>query len=411
MDLASSAAYYKLSADQGNGDGAFQYALCLHYGIGVDIDIDEACKYYELAASQRNPAFGSHSFRCLRGLNSARFTVRHFSELCYLGLDTLEQCMAMRSFSHPLMVSDYCAEPVQFQESRLIASGGSSCVTLETDPMDGRKFAVKHISTVVLDKTAFFREIEVLTKLNHPCVLRILGWSFPSKSTDAEIHTEYAVNGSMRDVLERVQRGSKFNFWNATGKGIIICGIVLGMRFVHSHGIMHRDLEPSNILISDLGHALISDFGTSRSEWDDATLTCETGTVNYAAPEMYCDEEYTSKVDVFSFGLILYEILVGCAVFPACMQPFPIMRQVLTGTMPAIPAKCGKFMQSLIARCWSMNPQSRPSFEAIFVELQLNGFDNFPDADPRVIREYVTGILAWEVRYELSQRNSETSQY
>jgi serine/threonine protein kinase len=178
------------------------------------------------------------------------------------------------------------------------------------------------------------------------------------------------------------------------------------MRFVHSQAIMHRDLKPSNILINDLGHTLIGDFGSSRYEWDDATLTGDAGTVNYAAPERFKDGEYTNKVDVFSFGLIAYEILVGSAVFPYSMYPFPIMKQVLSGDMPSIPAQCGSFMQNLIARCWSMDPESRPSFADIAVELQSNNFDNFPGADPSVIREYVTGILAWEARCALSKQKS-----
>jgi serine/threonine protein kinase len=273
--------------------------------------------------------------------------------------------------------------------------------------MDGRKYAVKHISVNLFDQTQFLREIEFLSQLNHPCILRILGWSFPSDSTEATIQTEYAENGSLRTIFERVQRGSKFNFWNATGRAIIICGLVLGMRFVHSRGIMHRDLKPSNILLNEAGQTLIGDFGTSRYESDDATFTGETGTVTYAAPEVYNGEPYTSKVDIFSFGLILYEILVGSPVFPDSMCPFPIMRQVLKGDMPPIPSKCGEFMQSLIPRCWSMNPESRPSLDDIFHELQSNSFDNFPGADPEVIREYVLGIIAWETGYSLSKQGTE----
>jgi serine/threonine protein kinase len=363
-----------------------------------------------LTAIDRNPVSGAHSFRCLRSLNKARFSVRHFSEFSGFGLETLEHCISVRSFTLPALISDYCVEPIPYQESRRIGTGGNSRVTLETD-LEGRKYAVKHLFGDCLDKTQFIREIETLTKLNHPCILRILGWSFPSESAWAEIHTEYAVNGSLALVLRSIQTGSKFDFWNATGKGIIICGLVLGMRFVHSRGIMHRDLKPSNILINDLGQTLIGDFGTSRYEWDDATLTTDTGTVNYAAPEQYKEKEgYTNKGDIFSFGLIVYEILLGTAVFPDSMSPFEIMRQVLKGYMPSIPESYGEFMQNLISRCCSMDPQSRPSFDEIFAHLQSKDFDAFPGADPRVIREYVRGILAWETRYSLSQRNVEADQ-
>jgi serine/threonine protein kinase len=97
-------------------------------------------------------------------------------------------------------------------------------------------------------------------------------------------------------------------------------------------------------------------------------MTGDTGTVHYAAPEMFREGVYTSKIDVFSFGLICYEILVGSGVFPESMAIFPIMRQLMKGDMPPIPERCGKFMQRLISRCWSLDPESRPSFAEI-----LNG--------------------------------------
>jgi serine/threonine protein kinase len=306
-------------------------------------------------------------------------------------------------------MSDYLEEANPSENPRMIGCGISSIVTVGTNPNDGRKYAVKQFYTDCLDKASFIREIEFLVALNHPCILRILGFSFPSRPTTARIRTEYAENGSLASVLKRARDGSKLNFWNPTGRGLIIFGIVLGMRFVHSCGILHRDLKPSNILINDLGHALIGDFGVSAFDWDDGTMTAETGTVNYAAPEQFREEEPTNKIDVFAFGLIAYEIFVGIAVFPHSMYPGPIMKRILAGDLPRIPDECGQFMQELIARCWSMDPESRPCFADIAVELQSNDFANFPGADPRVIREYVTGILAWEARYLLAKQKAQTS--
>jgi serine/threonine protein kinase len=193
-----------------------------------------------------------------------------------------------------------------------------------------------------------------------------------------------------------VNQGLSPDFWNPNGIGKIICGIVFGMRAVHEKRLIHGNLKPSNILIDKSGQALIGDFGTSRLEIDDATFTGDTGTVHYAAPEMFKDDPYTNKVDVFSFGLILYEILVGSAVFQLSEARFPIMRRILTGDMPEIPARCGPFMQNLIPRCWSLNPGDRPSFEEILDEFRLWDFAIIPDADSDKLRSFAWGITAWE---------------
>jgi serine/threonine protein kinase len=259
------------------------------------------------------------------------------------------------------------------------------------------------------DEIQFTRELEALIKLNHPCILRILGFVPPNMSgwddisgPLAQIHTEYAENGSLESVLKRVRGGQIPPFWNPTGIGIIICGIVLGMRFVHSSGFIHRDLKPGNILLNKHGEALIADFGTTRPDQYNSTPTPETGSVHYAAPEQFQDEfECTKKVDVFAFGSIVYEILVGSAVFPSSMEPFPVMRLLLKGEMPRIPERCGTFMKNLIPRCWSMTPERRPSFDEILNEFQAVNLEITIGADYQRIRHFLTGVLAWEARSSL----------
>jgi hypothetical protein len=406
LDLVEAARYYKMSADQGHDRSAYQYALCLHYGLGVEVDLDDAAKYYELAAAPHRIYFISHSYRCLRSENKAPSAREQFSEKDGYHIEVLERSMAVRPLTPSTSISDRLSNPLRSNRSVLIGAGGSSKVILEIDSTTDQKVAVKQIQALCLDhiinRTMFIREIEILAMLNHPCILRILGWSLPTPNTLGEIRTEYAPNGSLKSVLTRGSGST--NFWNPTGKGIIICRIVLGMRCVHSHGILHRDLKPSNILLNDFGYPLIGDFGASRYENDDATPTGEAGTLYYAAPEMFKEEIPTTKVDVFSFGLILYEILVGSPVFPLSMAPFAIMRCILSSDMPEIPASCGEMMQELIKRCWSMNPAARPSFDEIFAESQANNFDIVPGANSNTVRDYARGILAWEARSALAKQ-------
>jgi serine/threonine protein kinase len=379
------------------GRGAFQYAVKLHYGIGIDADLELAALYYAVAALLGYIPGPEFAYRCLRGLGKATFSEDHCPNYFHRRALLLSRHESNRPYTVPTKVSDYLTKPRPPPTSReLIGTGGSSAVHLETNQENDRKIAVKQIFAHGWDEMLFMREIEALIKLNHPCVVRILGFNLPPLTEFAEIQMEYAQNGSLESMLRKVAARSIPRFWDPTGIGIIICGIVLGMRFVHSQGFIHRDLKPSNILINERGEALIADFGTSRSEYDNDTFTGDAGTVNYAAPEMYKEEPYTNKVDVFSFGVVLYEILVGRRVFPISEPWLAVMKSVLGGEMPAIPDRVGNVMKSLISRCWSLKAEDRPSFDDILKEFQTEHFAVVPGASAEKVFEYARSVLDWE---------------
>jgi serine/threonine protein kinase len=285
-------------------------------------------------------------------------------------------------------------------ENITIGSGGSATVKLVKDPKTGKNIAAKIIRWGSYNEAHLLREIEALMVLNHPCVCRIIGWIPASETHEAEIHMEFAENRSLATVMERVRLGTRPSFWTATGKAIIISGIALAMRFVHSKGYIHRDLKPANVLINGRGQPLISDFGSVRPASYDATLTSEPGTVRYAAPELFKDETLrTEKVDVFSFGLIVYEILTGDAVFPASLTPFEVIRQLLRGERPTIPDSCGPFMKSVITECWSQRPENRPSFHRILERIQQEEFRILPRASQSTVKDFMAAIDLWEMNH------------
>jgi serine/threonine protein kinase len=287
-----------------------------------------------------------------------------------------------------------------------MGSGSFAVVSSETDPTTGERIALKLFIPRVYDQTKFIREVETLVKLNHPCVLRISGWKPPTPKEPAEIRTELAENGSLSGILEQVSCKTQFPFWDPTGKGILICGIALGMRFIHSKGIIHGDLKPSNILVNRPGEALISDFGVSRREFADYTLTPESGTINYAAPELFREgAPYTRKVDVFAFGLVVYEVLTGTAVFPSTAYAAPILTKILSGEMPVVPDECGSLMQDLIPRCWKTEPEERPTFDEIIREFDVAGFRIVPGADDVKLGIYVGDIQTWEAEEAARSRS------
>jgi serine/threonine protein kinase len=295
------------------------------------------------------------------------------------------------------MMFDYVLEShPSHTEHSVIGQGSSSIVLLCDNPYGSGKIAVKRFHSSSFDQSQFFQETEILVKLNHPCILRIYHFLLPSASKPAELHLEYAANGSLERIFKLVRGGLKPLFWTGTGIGIIICGIVLGMRFMHSHNFIHQDLKPSNILIDEDGRSLIGDFGTSRSRDPDYTPMYATGTTHYAAPELYKEDQWNEKVDIFSFGLIVYELVVGHPVFPKSLTPFEILRQHREYYRPEIPSNVLPVMKGLIERCWSSNADDRPSFNEIFEIFESSHFDIVVASDPETIRSFCVGILQWE---------------
>jgi serine/threonine protein kinase len=169
---------------------------------------------------------------------------------------------------------------------------------------------------------------------------------------------------------------------------------------MHSHNFVHQDLKPSNILLNGDGQTLLCDFGTSRDQAIDHTPTHDTGTPHYAAPELFEDSLRTEKVDIFSFGLILYEIIVGRAVLARDMPPFEIIRWHKSGKRLSIPDAVFPSMKTLIWNCCFPNPSGRPSFGDILECMESNQYEIIPKVDGNIVRQYVKGVRDWEQMHE-----------
>jgi hypothetical protein len=148
-------------------------------------------------------------------------------------------------------------------------------------------------------------------------------------------------------------------------------------------------------MINGMGRALIDDFDPDSVEQGcSATYMAEHGVVQYSAPELNQRGSvlYSNEVDIFSFGSLLYTILVPSQAFGS-RRIQPGNRD---GEMPRIPDSCGSLMQQLIAKCWSMDPESRPSFDDILNDFRDHSFALIPGANASLVREYVCGVLLWE---------------
>jgi serine/threonine protein kinase len=363
------------------------------------VDLDDAADYYRMTYESSLGIRSTDLYRSRRALGKIGLPRTRLVASTESEPSTTNYSSGRHPFVTSPLVSDYLKPSAATRTGPQIGHGGSSIVSDEWDPQTGKRIAVKRFLSGAFDQTRFIREIEVLVQLNHPCVLRILGWRPPIGRDPAEIWTPKAENGSLSEIIEKAAHGTHFRFWNPTGKGILIIGIALGLRFIHAKGIIHRDLKPSNVLVNSHGEALIADFGLSCFENPDYTNTGGAPAVNYAAPELFKEDRIlTQKVDVYAFGLLMYEIITGTAVFPCSEYPFPVLKRIQNGQMPALPTECGSLMQDLIRRCWSMEPEQRPSFDDIIRDFKTIQFRIVPTADSVQLGMYVDDIERWEAK-------------
>jgi serine/threonine protein kinase len=176
------------------------------------------------------------------------------------------------------------------------------------------------------------------------------------------------------------------------------------MRYVHSKGIIHRNLTPTNVLLDWDWIVHIRDFSQCCLVDDppppEKNLEILSHSVGYRAPECY-DDNWSTKSDVFSFGVILYELLVGEPAFSETLTPYQYIKHMaFEKTRPVIPMSVLPFMRELIDNCWSDDPDIRPSFESIFQCLEDHDFKLLQRVDSSKVCHFVNGIRAWEASHQ-----------
>ncbi|MCO5547512.1 hypothetical protein L7F22_037374 [Adiantum nelumboides] len=202
----------------------------------------------------------------------------------------------------------------------------------------------------------FAKEVSMLASLRHENVVRFVGACW--KPLVWCIATEYAKGGSLRMFLVRrrvipLRLAVKYAL-----------DIARGMEYLHSFGVIHRDLKSDNLLIADKS-IKIADFGVARIEVQTEGMTPETGTYRWMAPEMIQRRSYNNKVDVYSFGIVLWELITGNLPFQNMTAVQAAFAVVNKGIRPEIPTDCSPSLALIMTRCWDANPDVRPAFSEV----------------------------------------------
>ena len=167
------------------------------------------------------------------------------------------------------------------------------------------------------------------------------------------------------------------------------------MKYLHQQEIIHRDLKSDNILMDANYYPHICDFGLSKcvNNFLSATMTGAIGTPIYMAPELFKeDPHYTTKVDVFAFAILAYEIITEKVPYNELgkkISPFALGHKIMKGYRPKFPNDFPQKLKNLIEKCWNQTANERPSFDEIFTKLSSDFSYLGEKLDEAKIREYI----------------------
>ncbi|GFP91055.1 serine/threonine-protein kinase edr1 [Phtheirospermum japonicum] len=217
----------------------------------------------------------------------------------------------------------------------------------------------------------FWREARILSNLHHPNVVAFYGVVPDGAGGTLATVAEFMANGSLRTALIK-----KDKLLDHRKKLIIAMDAAFGMEYLHSKNIVHFDLKCDNLLVNlrDPQRPIckVGDFGLSRIKRNTLVSGGVRGTLPWMAPELLNGSatRVSEKVDVFSFGIALWEILTGEEPY-ANMHCGAIIGGIVKNTLrPLIPERCDPEWRKLMEQCWSADPEARPSFTEITYSLR-----------------------------------------
>lgn len=264
---------------------------------------------------------------------------------------------------------------------------------------DGREVAVKLLTWGQPEKMLqserefmrdlFAQEVLVWSTLEHKNICQFVGallggpdsYSFPSMVVDHGgalrvsrdvccVVLEYLGGGTLKAMMADAQARRKR--LAVTRVVRIALQVAQGLAYLHSKNIVHRDLKSDNLLFDAKKKVVkIADFGIARAAPTDKSMCRRTGTYGYMAPEVLKERPYDHKCDIYSFGVVLWELFCCKNPFPfAGLQVEEVTSLVNQGVRPEIPCDCPPALAALMRQCWHNDPTQRPDMSRVVEVLQ-----------------------------------------
>lgn len=247
----------------------------------------------------------------------------------------------------------------RYQILDLIGAGANAKVMRAHDPMIGRTVAIKIFSSALAQGDArhrFLQEARVVGQLSHPSIITLHDMGIEESSSTPYLVMEYLEGQALDRLLDK----GSMPFPRACA---LVAEVAVALHTAHRKGVIHGDVKPANILITNENRVKLMDFGMARLAARDSADTSLQGTPAYWCPEQILGKPQDSRSDIFSLGVVLYEMVTGNRPFDAdSLQG--ICGRVLSSTpLPASHANPSlpTALDEVIGLCLAKEPSSRIS--------------------------------------------------
>ena len=252
-----------------------------------------------------------------------------------------------------------------FEIIKQLGKGSFSLVLVVKRKEDNKTYAIKrvHISKMSeKEKSNALNEVRLLSSINHQNIIGYKESFYDEQTETLNIVLEYADGGDLRSrIQERLKTKRYFKENEIWG---IFIQLITGLRYLHGHNIIHRDLKTANVFITNNHICKLGDLNVSKIA-KSGLLYTQTGTPYYASPEIWEEKPYDIKSDIWSIGCILYEM---CCLTP----PFKgknlslVYHNIIKGKYTPIPSVYSKDLVNMVTKLLQVNPKDRPSCEDMF---------------------------------------------
>lgn len=246
---------------------------------------------------------------------------------------------------------------------------------------DTTAVAVKTLKPGSMDPEDFLREAQIMKRLRHAKLIQL--YAVCTMEEPIFIITELMKHGSLLEYLQ-MDKGSTLGLSDQIE---MAAQVASGMAYLEQQNYIHRDLAARNVLVGENNICKVADFGLARvfmKENENVYEAKEGGKfpVKWTAPEAIQDNIFSIKSDVWSFGILLYEIMTfGQTPYPA-MTNYQVVQKILEGYRMPPPPSCPKLLYGIMSDCWKREQMDRPTFETLqwkledFFDLDTTSYDD-----------------------------------